>query len=64
MEGRLLNKTLEQLREEFINAPTNRREYIIDGKKYVVISHYTGDKDINEVLQRVAVNRAYREMGL
>ena len=55
---------MEQLREAFADAPTSQREYVIRGKKYVVTSHYTGDKDVNEVLQRIAVNRVLKDMGL
>ncbi len=58
------NKTLEQLREEFVGAPTSQKEYMIEGKRYIVTSHFCGDKDVNEVLQRIAVNRAYRDIGL
>ena len=37
---------------------------MIEGKKYIVTSHYTGDKDLAQVIKEVAVNRVYREMGL
>lgn len=59
-----MNKTLEQLRGEFSNAPTSQREYVIEGKKYIVTSHYCGNKDLDDIIRRVAVNRAYRDMGL
>lgn len=59
-----MNKTLEQLREEFSNAPTSQREYMIEGKKYIVTSHYCGNKDVDDIIRRVAVNRAYRDLGL
>ncbi len=62
--GTNTNKTLEQLREEFMGAPTSQKEYMIEGKKYIVTSHFCGDKDLDEVLQRIAVNRAYRDAGL
>lgn len=59
-----MNKTLEQLREEFSNATTSQREYMIEGKKYIVTSHYCGNKDVDDIIRRVAVNRAYRDLGL
>lgn len=59
-----MNKTLQQLREEFSNAPTSQREYMIEGKKYIVTSHYCGNKDVDDIIRRVAVNRAYRDLGL
>lgn len=62
--GTTTNKTLEQLREEFAGAPTSQKEYMIEGKKYIVTSHFCGNKNVDEVLRRIAVNRAYREAGL
>lgn len=59
-----MNKTLQQLCEEFSNAPTSQREYMIEGKKYIVTSHYCGNKDVDDIIRRVAVNRAYRDLGL
>lgn len=57
-----MNKTLQQLREEFSNAPTSQREYMIEGKRYIVTSHYTGNKDVDEVIRKIAVNRAYKDL--
>jgi hypothetical protein len=37
---------------------------MIDGKKYIVTSHFTGDKDIDDILRHIAVNRAYKDMGI
>ncbi len=58
------SKTLQQLREEFSDAPVSQREYMIQGKKFIVTSHYAGNKDLNAVLQKIAENRVYREIGL
>ncbi len=55
---------MEQLREEFAGAPTSQKEYMIEGKRYIVTSHFCGDKDVDEVLRKAAINRAYREIGL
>jgi len=37
---------------------------MIEGKKYIVTSHYTGDKDLDQMIREAAVNKVYREMGL
>lgn len=37
---------------------------MIEGKKYIVTSHYAGNKDLDHVIREIAANRAYREMGL
>ncbi|MDE6411946.1 MAG: hypothetical protein K2L02_05385 [Clostridia bacterium] len=58
------NKTLQQLREEFSNAPSSQSEYMIEGKKYIVTRHFAGDKDIDQVIREIAVNRARRDFNL
>lgn len=60
--GTTTNKTLQQLREEFSGAPTSRREYMIEGKRYIVTSHYTGKKDVDKVIREIALKRAYADM--
>ena len=39
-------------------------EHTIAGKKFVVIRHFVGDKDLQGLVMDLAVNRAKREMGL
>ena len=41
-----------------------RQEYMIKGQKLAVTSHYAGQKDLSTVLQKIAENRVYREIGL
>lgn len=36
-------------------------EYEIDGKKYVVHSHFVGNKDIDKVISEIAFNKAMAE---
>ncbi|MDE7083591.1 MAG: hypothetical protein K2O89_07845 [Clostridia bacterium] len=50
--------------ERYKSCPKCEREYVIDGKKYIVTRHFTGDKNINQVVAELAVRRANREMGL
>ena len=35
---------------------------MIDGKRYIVISHYTGKKDVNKVIREIAIKKAYADM--
>ena len=44
------------------SAPTSMREYEIGGKKYTVVSHYVGKKNVDNVLREIAVKRAYSDM--
>lgn len=46
------------------NYPTSQRRCIIDGKRFTVTRHFTGDKNLTEILMEFAVNRANKEMGL
>lgn len=42
----------------------SRRESEAGGKKFVVIRHFVGDKELSKLLLELAVSRANREMGL
>ena len=55
---------MNQLREEFASAPTTQREYMIEGKKYIVTRHFAGDIDLDTVIRVIAVNSAYKDMRL
>lgn len=44
------------------NCPEHINEYEINGKKYIVHSHFVGQKDIDKVLSDIAVNRAISEV--
>lgn len=56
-----MKKQLQDLKQEFLNYPTKRQEYKIDDRKFVVVSHFVGNKDINEILKRLAIKQAYSE---
>jgi len=36
-------------------------EQIIEGKKYIITSHFIGEKDIDTVIRNIAFNRAMNE---
>ncbi len=42
----------------------SQNTYEIDGIRYVVVSHYTGKKDIDKVMTELAQRRAYADFGL
>ncbi len=46
------------------NAPFTSRITEISGKKYKVISHYVGNKDINKVIHDLAIKEAYADMEI
>ena len=53
---------MQQLSAEHGSAPNSMREYEIGGKKYTVVSHYVGKKNVDNVLREIAVKRAYSDM--
>lgn len=53
---------MQQLSAEHGSAPTSMREHKIGGKKYTVVSHYVGKKNVDNVLREIAVKRAYFDM--
>lgn len=46
---------LQELISKFLDKPTKQNEYEIDGKKYIVVSHFVGDKDIDIVINKLAI---------
>ena len=55
-------KTMFEMNEMYKDCPTRTTEYEIDGRKYRVTAHYVGNKDINEVMYKYAVKRAFKEV--
>ncbi len=57
-----MNKTMQEMNEQYKDCPVQTNEYEVDGRRYRVHSHFIGDKDINDVMYRYAENRAMSEM--
>ena len=60
--GYLMKKQLQELKQEFLNFSTSQNEYVVNDKKYIVVSHFVGNKNINEILIKLAQKQAYSEM--
>ena len=56
------NKTMQEMNEQYKDCPVQVNEYQIDGTIYKVVSHFVGDKDINDVMYQYAENKAMSEM--
>ena len=54
--------TLTELNEKFKDCPTRTAEYYINGKKFIVKSHFVGTKDLNKTLYDIAYKKAMSEM--
>ena len=51
--------TLEEMMKKYDTMPTSTQNMQIDGTSYTVVSHYTGGKDIDEVIRTLAEKQAY-----
>ena len=54
--------TLFELNKKYADCPVTVSEYEIEGKKYIVHSHFVGNKDIDKVISEIALNRAIAEI--
>lgn len=52
----------KELGEQYKDCPTHTQEYEIEGRKYIVVSHFTGKKDLDEVVYKNAYNQAMDEV--
>ena len=52
----------KELNEKFKDYPTQITEMEIEGRKYVVISHFTGQKDLDDVVYKNAYKQAMDEV--
>ena len=55
------NRTMQELDEQYKNAHEHTATYEVDGVTYTVHSFCVGDKDINEVMERLAMQYALNE---
>lgn len=61
-ENKINNKTLKEMNDAYKDCPVRTSEYMIDGKKYIVKSHFVGVKELNDVLYRIAFEQAMDEV--
>ena len=54
--------TMFELNEKYSSCPVRVSEYEIDGKKYMVHSHFIGNKDIDKVISEIAFNHAIADI--
>ncbi len=61
-ETKSKKSTMFERNEKYKDCPVSINEYLINGKKYIVHSHFVGDKDIDTVIQNIAFNKAMNEI--
>ena len=52
----------KELNDKFKDCPTQMTEIEIEGRKYVVISHFTGQKGLDDVVYKNAYKQAMDEV--
>ena len=55
-------KTMFELNEQYKDCPQRENEYTVCGQKMIVVSHFIGDKDLDDELYRLAFDRALHEV--
>lgn len=50
------------MNDAYKDCPVRTSEYTIDGKKYIVKSHFVGAKELNDVLYRIVFEQAMDEV--
>lgn len=51
-----------ELNDKYKDCKNEKHEYLVNGKKCVVVRHYCGDKDLNKILYQNAFERAFSEV--
>ena len=53
--------SLKDKQEHYKNCPEKTTVQIIDGCRYTVHSHFIGDKDLDEVMNKLALEAAMKD---
>ena len=61
-ETKSMKSTMFEFNEKYKDCPVSVNEYLINGKKYIVHSHFVGDKDIDTVIRNITFNKAINEI--
>ena len=62
--GMETNHKTENTKNAEADYPISERKSEMDGKQFLIIRHFIGDKDLSALMMGIAVQRANREMGL
>lgn len=53
-----MKTNLNELNAKYSACPVYENEYVINGQKFIVHSHFVGSKDIDKVIGEIAFNHA------
>lgn len=54
---------MQGMKERFSGMPTSSHVVVIDGIRYTVVSHYTGSKNVDHVIRKIAEKQALADMS-
>ncbi len=55
------NTTMFEQNKKYSLCPFRKTTRLINGKVYIITSHFIGEKDVDKVMSRLALSRALRE---
>ena len=56
-------ETMQGMKKRFSGMPTSSHVVVIDGIRYTVVSHYTGSKNVDHVIRKIAEKQALADMS-
>lgn len=56
------NRTMQEMDEQYKDCPVRTNTYEVEGVKHTVVSHFVGNRDINDVMFNYAYNRVVNEI--
>ncbi len=54
---------MQEMQAKFSSMPTSSNVVVIDGISYTVVSHYTGNKDVDKIIRDIAEKQALADMN-
>ncbi len=57
-----MSRKLEEILKGVDNTPVSERAEKIEDRKYRIVSHYIGNVDLDKTIERLALEKTYREI--
>ena len=64
MGDQTIKRTMQQLQEKYTDCPRVAAACEIEGRRYHIIRHFTGQAELGKMMAELALRRADREAGL
>lgn len=57
-------KNVKDVQKEYSSLPFSVAEYVIDGKRFKVVRHFSASGDVKKIVSDAAVKLAKRQAGI